>query len=82
MDMATVRAELRHEELSSLRALSAVRMEAADAISAEHREKLLGCGYATVFAGTLTITPVGQAKLVYETTRANWFPRALSDTCL
>jgi hypothetical protein len=72
--MATVRAELRHEELSSLRALSAARSAAAGAMAPEHREKLVGCGYAAQFEGTLHITPVGQAKLVYETTRENWFP--------
>jgi hypothetical protein len=37
---------------------------------------LIGCGFATIFSGTLTITPMGQAKLVYETTRAHWFPRS------
>ena len=74
--MATLRTELRNEELKSLRTLSAAQRQVAAAISPEHREKLLGYGYATLLADTLKITPVGQAKLVYETTRANWFPSA------
>lgn len=72
--MATVRAELQNEELSSLRALSAARSAAAVAMAPEHRDKLVGCGYAAQYEGTLHITPVGQAKLVYETTRQSWFP--------
>ena len=72
--MATVRAELRHEELSSLRALSAAHSAAAAAIAPEHRDKLVGYGYAAQEDGTLHITPVGLAKLVYETTRESWFP--------
>jgi hypothetical protein len=72
--MATVRAELQNEELSSLRALSAARSAAAAAMAPEHRDKLVGCGYAAQYEGTLHITPVGQAKLVYETTRQSWFP--------
>lgn len=71
--MVTLRTELRNEELTSLRTLSAARRQAAATISPEHREKLVGYGYATLFADTLKITPVGQAKLVYETTRANWY---------
>lgn len=39
-----------------------------------HRKKLTRFGFATVFAGMLTITPMGRAKLIYETTRSNWFP--------
>lgn len=73
---ATVRMELRNEELSSLRALSGAQRKTAGAITPEHRDKLLGCGYALMRGETLQITPVGQAKLVYETTRANWFPSA------
>jgi len=72
--MATVRAELGHEELSSLRALSTARSAAAAAMAPEHREKLVDCGYAAQYGGTLHITPVGQAKVIYETTRESWFP--------
>lgn len=72
--MAGVQATLHADELRSLHQLSGARKHGPVAISPEHREKLLGCGYATVCYGSLAITPVGQAKLVYETTRANWFP--------
>jgi hypothetical protein len=74
--VATVRMELRNEEMSSLRALAAAQRKTTAAIAPEHRDKLLGCGYALMYGEILEITPVGQAKLVYETTRANWFPSA------
>jgi hypothetical protein len=46
-------------------------------VTPEHREKLVGCGFAAVFSDNLAITPAGRAKLVYETTRENWFPRSV-----
>ena len=77
--MATVTAPLHTEELQSLHVLSAAaRQNGPVAIAPAHRDKLLGYGYAADFCGTLAITPVGQAKLVYETTRANWFPTSES----
>lgn len=72
--MNAVRAPLHAEELKSLHLIAAARKSAPGAISPEHRKKLLGFGYASLDAGAIAITPVGQAKLVYETTRAEWFP--------
>jgi hypothetical protein len=72
--MTTIRAQLLTEEVTTLRQLS--HTPAGETVSRNHCEKLMGCGFATIFSGTLTITPMGQAKLVYETTRANWFPRS------
>ena len=65
---------LHTEELKSLHKLSASQKYGTVAISPEHREKLLWCGYVSERQGTLAITPAGQAKLEYETTRASWFP--------
>jgi hypothetical protein len=74
--MPTLRTDLRNDELTTLRALSAAQRMSDPSISPEHRERLLGYGYATMLGGAIEITPVGQAKLVYETTRENWFPSA------
>jgi hypothetical protein len=74
--MATLRTDLHSDELTSLRALAAAQRMLDPAISPEHRRTLLGYGYATMMGDALEITPVGQAKVVYETTRESWFPSA------
>jgi hypothetical protein len=68
--MTTITVQLLTEEMTSLRELS--RSLAQNAISPTHREKLIGCGFAAECSGMLTVTPMGHAKLVYETTRACW----------
>ena len=71
--MDHVRAPLQAEELKALHRLSAARQSGPAMISPDHQSKFLGCGYATLASGDIAITPVGRAKLVYETTRADWF---------
>ena len=75
--MAPITAKLQTEELTSLRTISKASRTTLPDLAPEHREKLLGCGFAAVLADGLAITPAGQAKLVYETTRENWFPLSL-----
>ena len=75
--MAPITATLHTEELTSLHQLSRAFANTMPDVTPEHREKLVGCGFAAVFSNNLAITPAGRAKLVYETTRENWFPRSV-----
>ncbi|HET7596840.1 MAG TPA: hypothetical protein VFK15_07900 [Burkholderiales bacterium] len=78
--MERIRAPSCTDELHSLHLLATVARERRHAaispalIPPEQRARLLACGYAILSRGELAITPVGQAKIVCETTRADWFP--------
>jgi len=70
--MSTISAILLADELKSLSQLArAVRTQP---VSGRHREKLLRAGFVLGETGALTITTMGRAILVFETTRASWFP--------
>lgn len=75
--MAPITAILHIEELTSLRQLSHSFRNSMPDVAPEHCAKLVGCGFAAIFSDNLAITPAGRAKLVYETTRENWFPRSV-----
>lgn len=69
--MAAVRTELLPVELESLRQLT--RGTVKKPIPAQHGEKLVRCGFASMRAGKPIITIRGHAKLAFEITRASWF---------
>ncbi len=69
--MAVIATSLQPGELASLRQLTNGPMRKR--IPAEHAERLVGCGFATMQAGAVIITTRGHAKLAYEITRSSWF---------
>jgi hypothetical protein len=67
-----VKAALLPEQLDSLRELSRAYPELLS--HQQHTDSLLAGGFATQSTDGTGITQLGFAKLVYETTRAAWFP--------
>jgi hypothetical protein len=67
-----VRTRLPPEELQFLRELSHAYPELLSRVG--HTDRLLKRGFATQYTDGTGITQLGFAKLVYETTRAAWFP--------
>ena len=64
------KAILHPEELASLNRLARERENAV--ICGDHCRKFIQSGFADFHAGPLLITILGRAKLIEETTRANW----------
>ena len=68
--MHSVKVNLHPEELASLGCLAREKGKAI--ICGNHCRKLIQAGFASFHTGTLLITMTGYARLVAETTRANW----------